>query len=244
MNSPDKILVCHNKLEDCKDICKCLEKHDFTVFDATDRERTLELFLLEKPDILLLDMQYPDIMDIISLSGEEAIQCPVILMSDREEHIIEGLKLGAEDYIIKQGKTELLIYKIRKFLGQKKLKEQNKLLLEKEESYRKLIENINDVIFSVDIKGNVTYISSVIERISKYKVRDFTGKHVSDFVHPDDLPGLMERYRRIFEGEIKPYEYRLIDKDGRIIHIRSYSRPVYKNGIAAGLTGLILSDTS
>ncbi|MEQ8190112.1 MAG: PocR ligand-binding domain-containing protein, partial [Candidatus Eremiobacterota bacterium] len=239
MNSQKKILIYHNKPSEYKEIFKILEENSFIFFESTDRETFLRLLSSGQPDIILLDITHSESLQIIPMAEKS----PVILIYDTEESVIEGLNLGAEDYIIKPVNMPLLLHKIKKSLQEKKLKEENKILSEKETEHRTLIENINDVIFSVDMEGNVTYISSVIERISKYKVQDFRGKHISKFIHSDDLPAVLERYRLIFEGETKPYEYRLIDKDGGIINIRSYSRPLYKNGIAAGLTGLLTDIT-
>ncbi|MEQ8224470.1 MAG: PocR ligand-binding domain-containing protein [Candidatus Eremiobacterota bacterium] len=239
MNSKEKILIYHNNPPDYKDIRKVLEENSFTLLESKDREFFSQLFSSVQPDLILLDMTHSESMHILSLTGEN----PVILISDTEERVAEGLNAGAEDYILKPVNMSLLLHKIKKSLKEKKLKEENKLLSEKNYTHRTLIENINDVIFSVDMEGNVTYISSVIERISKYNVQDFTGKHISKFIHPDDLPAVLERYRLIFEGEMTPYEYRLIDKDGGIIHIRSYSRPLYKDGIATGVTGLLTDIT-
>jgi PAS domain S-box-containing protein len=107
-----------------------------------------------------------------------------------------------------------------------------------EERYRKLIENLNDVIFNVDVNGIITYISPAIERISGYKAEDVIGEPFIDFVHPDDLPGLVESFERTINGTLEPYEFRVLDKDGGILHVETSSRPVEK-----GLIGLMTEIT-
>ena len=56
-----------------------------------------------------------------------------------------------------------------------------------EENYRALVENINDVIFSLDAQGRFTYISPAIERFAFYKANEIMGQPFTRFVHPDDL---------------------------------------------------------
>jgi PAS domain S-box-containing protein len=108
-----------------------------------------------------------------------------------------------------------------------------------EERYRKLIENLNDVIFNVDAAGIVTYISPAIERISQYKVEEVMGTPFMDFVHPDDLPGLLRSFERTLGGELEPYEFRVRDKDGSVLHVETSSRPLENDGEVVGLIGLI-----
>jgi diguanylate cyclase (GGDEF)-like protein/PAS domain S-box-containing protein len=112
-----------------------------------------------------------------------------------------------------------------------------------EERYRSLVENINDVFYILDNTGNVTYVSPVVERLSKYKVSDLVGKSFIPLVHPDDLPALMESFNRLVSGQIEPSEFRIVDKDGRIIFVRTSSRPLYENGQVVGITALITDIT-
>ena len=105
------------------------------------------------------------------------------------------------------------------------------------------MENINDVIFTLDTNGNLTYVSPAIERISAYKVNEMTGQSFAKFVYVDDLPELMNRYVDLLTGRMEPWEFRVLDGDGKIRFVRSSSRPVHKDGKIVGATG-ILSDVT
>ncbi|MBP1717023.1 MAG: hypothetical protein H6Q43_461, partial [Deltaproteobacteria bacterium] len=48
-----------------------------------------------------------------------------------------------------------------------------------EEKYRNLVENINDVIFSLDAQGCITYISPVIEQVVLYRPQEMIGHLLS-----------------------------------------------------------------
>ena len=115
-------------------------------------------------------------------------------------------------------------------------------LRESEEKYRSLVENINDMIYTLDSVGRITYVSPVIEKISSYKTGDLIGKNFADFVYPEDLPGLIDSFNRTVQGELKPFEYRILDGD-RVRHVRSSSQLIFKDGVFAGLTGVMTDIT-
>ncbi len=122
-----------------------------------------------------------------------------------------------------------------------KRKKAEEALKKSEESYRTLIENINDAFYVLDAQGNITYLSPVIERLSKYKIADLIGKSFATVIYPDDLPGLVESFQRLQAGQEEPAEFRIMDKDGRIIYVRTSSRPIYTDGQITGYTA-IMSD--
>ncbi|MCX6007729.1 MAG: diguanylate cyclase [Chloroflexi bacterium] len=116
-------------------------------------------------------------------------------------------------------------------------------LIESEERYRGLVENINDIIYTLDINGNVTYISPAVERMGSYKASELTGQPFSQFIYPDDLPELMKRYGDMLTGRTEPWECRMLEKDGKIRYVRTSSRLVFKDGKIAGTTGLLIDIT-
>ncbi|MBN1691335.1 MAG: PAS domain S-box protein [Dehalococcoidia bacterium] len=122
-------------------------------------------------------------------------------------------------------------------------KQGEQALRDSEERYRSLVENINDVFYTMDNEGNITYVSPVVEKLSKYKVSDLIGQSFISLIHPDDLPGLTDSFNRLVSGQLEPWEFRIFDKDGTIIYVRTSSRPIYKDGEVVGLTALITDIT-
>jgi len=112
-------------------------------------------------------------------------------------------------------------------------------LRKSEERYRFLIESLNDVIFTIDAEGTITYISPAIERISKYKVGEMQEQAFTKFVYPKDVPDLLESFRRTMNGVLEPHEFRIVDKDGRLFFVQTSSRPFKEEGKPAGLIGMM-----
>jgi len=112
-----------------------------------------------------------------------------------------------------------------------------------QEKYRSMVENINDVIFTLNPQGYFTYISPVIERVSGYRPGDVIGQHFSFFVYQDDIPALAADFERTLSGHIEPAEFRAVARDGTMLYLRISSRPLYENGQLVGLTGIMTDIT-
>jgi len=117
------------------------------------------------------------------------------------------------------------------------------MLRKSEERYRALVENVSDAIFSVDVNGKLTYISPAIEQATGYRADDVIGQPFSQFIHPDDLPGLREKFQKTLAGQSEPYELRIVDKQGVVRYIRSSSRRVMQGDRVVGVTG-VMTDIS
>lgn len=122
-------------------------------------------------------------------------------------------------------------------------KRAEKLLFESEKRYRNLVENINDIIFSLNTSDCITYISTVFEKKLLYRVDEVVGQPLSNFVHPEDLPGLSASLESAKSGQLERSEFRLIGKDGLVHHFRASSRPLLENEKVTGLTGVMVDIT-
>jgi diguanylate cyclase (GGDEF)-like protein/PAS domain S-box-containing protein len=118
-------------------------------------------------------------------------------------------------------------------------KQSEEALRSAEEKYRSIIENINDIFYMLDNQGNITFISPAVERLTKYKMSELIGKPVFPLVHPDDLPGLLESFNNLVSGQLVPWEFRLLDKDGRVIFVRTSRQLLYKDEKVIGITAVM-----
>jgi DNA-binding response OmpR family regulator len=88
-------------------IAKKLQKEGYNISEAVDGEEGIKKIKTEKPDLVLLDLILPGIDGFEVLSrmkaDEELAGIPVIILSNlgQREEIERGLKLGANDYMIK-----------------------------------------------------------------------------------------------------------------------------------------------
>jgi len=122
------------------------------------------------------------------------------------------------------------------------VKEASDALQKSEEKFRTLVENISDVIYTLDTNGQFTYISPVIERISGLVPGDIIGKNFTEFVHPDDLPMLIDSLKRTMNGEKEPLEFRVFNGE-HPRYVRTSSQLIINNGIVVGLNGVMTDIT-
>ena len=110
-----------------------------------------------------------------------------------------------------------------------------------EEKYRSLVENLGDIVYTVDINGTATYISPVVESILGYHPSEITGRAFADFIYQEDLVLCLEHFQRCLSGQVTIGEYRLLNKIGQVRWVRSSNKPVLDGDNVIGTTG-VLSD--
>jgi PAS domain S-box-containing protein len=92
-----------------------------------------------------------------------------------------------------------------------------------ETGYRTLVEHLNDVLYSLSSNGEILYINPAVKRLSGHEPAELIGHSFHEFIHPDDLPTLVERVKRAVAGDPQPYEYRIITKGGETRWVRGFS---------------------
>ena len=81
-----------------------LKRDGYEVITAADGKSALEMFMNEKPDLVILDLMIPepDGYEVCKrIRAQSAV--PVIMLTARgeEQDRIRGLDLGADDYVVK-----------------------------------------------------------------------------------------------------------------------------------------------
>lgn len=106
-----------------KFIVMSLKLAGFNVVSAVDGMEALEKFPLQKIDLLVTDLNMPNI-DGFSLiktirENPEYKDLPIIILSSlgKEEDIRHGFEVGANSYLIKPFNAKRILYEISKYLG-------------------------------------------------------------------------------------------------------------------------------
>lgn len=108
-----------------------------------------------------------------------------------------------------------------------------------EEKFRNLVENIHEVIYTLDIDGTITYISPGLETLTGFQPSEIIGHHFTEIIYPDDVDYLLEEYGDLMQEIYKPSDYRIRKKDGTPLYIQTNSRLMMDNGVPVGVTGVL-----
>ena len=112
-----------------------------------------------------------------------------------------------------------------------------------EEKYRDLVENSNEIIYTLDSSAIVTYISPAVEAIGGFKPEEVIGRRSTEFIHPDDIAEVAISLQKVLQGELDPTEYRLRTKSGGYRWVRSASKPIYEDSTIVGVRGVLVDIT-
>lgn len=114
---------------------------------------------------------------------------------------------------------------------------------EVERQYQSLVENLNDVIFNINLEGTITFMSPVVTQMLGFEPDELINRNFTEFIHPDDLPGLMTSMGETLSGVLEPYEFRIKHIAGHYIDVRSSSRIIYQDEEPSGLSGVMTNIT-
>jgi DNA-binding response OmpR family regulator len=99
-----KVLIVDDDLALADVVSFTMRRAGYEVFNAYDGQSALDLWESEEPDLIILDLNLPK-LDGLSVCRRvrKNSEIPIIILSVRgeEDDVVEGLSLGADDYIVK-----------------------------------------------------------------------------------------------------------------------------------------------
>jgi DNA-binding response OmpR family regulator len=116
---PEKILVVDDESRILDIVCAYLENEGFQTLKATRGQDALKLFQEEDVDLVILDLMLPDI------TGEEICRqirqktgVPILMLTAKvdRDSIVQGLNLGADDYVTKPFDGKVLVARVKALL--------------------------------------------------------------------------------------------------------------------------------
>jgi DNA-binding response OmpR family regulator len=117
--STQKILVVDDEKAIVEVIQAYLEKAGYEVVSAFNGREALTAFEQTAPNLVILDLMLPDLSgEEICLSIRKKSRVPVIMLTAKvlEEDVINGLQLGADDYVTKPFSPKQLVARVQAVL--------------------------------------------------------------------------------------------------------------------------------
>ena len=155
---PEQLLLMHG----------LLRKAGYAVLTAEDGLQALDIARQSHPDLVISDVSMPRMNGLefcrVLRSDTELRATPVLLISALQkdtETVVAGLTAGADDYLEVPFDSTRLVAKVSRLLERSRL----------EASYRDLVENATDMIFTQDLSGRLTNVN---EAVTRFLGRDST----------------------------------------------------------------------
>ncbi|WP_101696400.1 response regulator transcription factor [Clostridium minihomine] len=224
------ILVVDDEPKILEVVCSLLESKGFHVFPAENGKKALELFDAENIALVLLDLMLPD------CSGEEVCRAirkksrvPVIMLTAKAEEndIVEGLGLGADDYLSKPFGLKELYARIEAVLRRT---EKDLIPLAVRNSWGNGDLFLDFEKNELRKKGNIQSLTpsewKILSALIKYPGKVFTREELIETA----LDSGFESYDRAIDSHIKNIRQKIEDEPKNPVYILTVHGFGYKFG--------------
>lgn len=116
-------------------------------------------------------------------------------------------------------------------------------LLEREEQFRSLVENLNEIVFRMNTDNHITYSTLDTKEFGGYGVEEVLGANILDFVYAEDQRPCKMFIDSVLQGEIGAKEFRFVRKDTTIFWQRVSLRPLFHGDSITGVQGVFTDIT-
>lgn len=249
---PDRILLVDDNADMREYVRRLLAQDGYEVETVTDGFAALRAARSSLPDLVLSDVMMPG-LDGFGLVKSLRVnastrEIPVILLSARagEESRVEGLTLGADDYLIKPFSARELLTRVKARIEITRVRQANEeKLRESEERFRTLANGVPVLMWVSGLEGTEFVNRAYLEFLGlphDLEIQKFNWAH---YVHPDDREAYLNTYREDFNRRA-PFEaqFRFLRHDGVYRWMKSSGLPRFTaSGEFLGYVGSSLDIT-
>ncbi|POA22515.1 two-component system response regulator [Pseudomonas sp. FW300-N1A1] len=176
-----------------------LQRQDWQVMTAASGFEALNLLLEHEVDLVLLDVQMPD-MDGFEVArlmrgSQRTHLTPIIFLTANEQSqdaVIKGYANGAVDYLFKPFDPQILKPKVQALLEHQRNRRALQRLSQDLEAARafnaSVLENAAEGILVVGEEGLIRFANPAISRLLNATVADLQGSELVDFLQKPHIP--------------------------------------------------------
>lgn len=207
-----KILIVDDEEKIAAVIKSYLEKSGFKVYCAFSGNEALELFAKINPKLIVLDLMLPDMSgEDICRSIRKRSRVPIIMLTAKveEESILNGLGIGADDYVTKPFSPRQLVARVIALLRRS---EGEIIPLSNVQSFNDGELLVDSIKHEVKREGQVVNLTpnefKILMTLIKYPQKAFTRDELVFLVLGEDYEG----YDRTIDTHVKNLRQK-IEKD-------------------------------
>lgn len=202
-------------------------------------------------------------LELLREAMSKGCDVPIILLTGQGDYDLDlkAMESGAADYLVKglinqdllersirysivRRQTERALRNARDELEIRvrertaDLAEANRALTDSEERYRMLIDSALDIIYSISADRVIEGVNPAFEQVTGWSEKDWVDREFPEIIHPDDLPRMLDRLKRMENGERLPSaEARTLTKSGAYIVLEFKTVARMRKGKVTGFIG-------
>jgi len=168
----NSVLIVNDEPDQLTLMGNLLHKAGYSVLTAEDGVEGLTLARRERPDLVISDVSMPRMNGLefcrAIRADSELKTVPILLVSALQkdtQSVVAGLQAGADDYLEVPFDSTRLIAKVSRLLERSRL----------EASYRDLVEQASDMIFTQDLAGKLTSLNLAGQKFLGRKPEEILG---------------------------------------------------------------------
>ena len=209
-----RILLIEDDTAIARSLKEGLEDEVYAVDVAHDGDEGYRTATADDYDVIILDVMLPEMngYEVCRALRQDGNQTPILMLTarDAERDIVEGLDMGADDYLAKPFSFEVLLARLRALLRRPNEKLEEVLRvgdLTLDPSSKKVMRASQEINLTAKEYGVLEYL---MRNASKVLSKEQIISHVWDF-DADVLPNNVELFIMFLRRKIdKPFDSKLI----------------------------------
>ncbi|HEY8607740.1 MAG TPA: response regulator [Noviherbaspirillum sp.] len=230
---------------------RVLQVAGFEVIEAATGGDALEMVARAAPDLVLLDVKLPDIngLEVCRRIKSDPSTASILVLQTSAALIhrtdrVRALDGGADNYLVAPIEAEELVANVNAMLRLRRVQGE---LLESEERFRQLAENIDDVFWMfAPLERRLLYVSPAFELLwgrPSDTVRSDIDSWIA-FVHEQERGRVREAFGRLAETGVYDEEFRIVLPDNSVRWVRDRAFQVKNTAPGRERIARVTSDIS
>jgi PAS domain S-box-containing protein len=242
-----KILLLEDSAEDAEEIMHRLRLNETlhcTFLPAKDKAGYLRALDEFEPSLILSDHSMPqfDAREAFILARQRFPGIPFIVVSGAisDEYAIDMLKMGVDDYLLKDRMTRLpaaILTAVQRQKAEREKLEAEQRIIRSETNLRAIFENTSDGFVLLD--GNaviMAFNTKAAQYLRLGKTQPFQAGHsIYEFIEEGRRHFFRETFEKAIQGEIVQYERSYEMENDRRVWIDFCMTPVLESGQVKGV---------